>query len=67
MEMEKGSKLIVREKWGNKLQFILACIGNVVGLGNMWRFPYLCAKSGGGKRLQDTFYSQITTTVLLVC
>jgi len=35
--------------WRNKLQFILACLGCSVGLGNMWRFPYHCHKSGGGK------------------
>ena len=37
-----------RDQWGSKLGFILAAIGSAVGLGNIWRFPYLAAKYGGG-------------------
>ncbi|TNN40473.1 Sodium- and chloride-dependent GABA transporter 3 [Liparis tanakae] len=37
-----------REQWRNKREYILAVAGNVVGLGNVWRFPYLCYKNGGG-------------------
>lgn len=38
-----------RGHWAKKAEFLLAVAGNVVGLGNVWRFPYLCYKNGGGK------------------
>lgn len=37
-----------RPAWNNKLEYILAQVGFSVGLGNVWRFPYLCQKNGGG-------------------
>ncbi|XP_052581723.1 sodium- and chloride-dependent transporter XTRP3A isoform X2 [Peromyscus californicus insignis] len=40
-----------RPQWGNPLQFVFACISYAVGLGNVWRFPYLCQMYGGGSFL----------------
>ena len=37
-----------KNSFSSKIGFILAAAGSAVGLGNLWRFPYLAAKYGGG-------------------
>jgi len=37
----------VRETWATRVGFILAAVGSAVGLGNIWRFPFLTGESGG--------------------
>mgnify|MGYP003080925967 CR=1 FL=1 len=53
--MIKGAVMNEHKKHGSsfssKMGFILAAAGSAVGLGNLWRFPYLAAKYGGGSFL----------------
>jgi len=37
-----------REHWGSRVGFIMAAAGSAIGLGSLWKFPYLTGKNGGG-------------------
>ena len=38
-----------RESFSSRLGFLLISAGCAIGLGNVWRFPYICYQNGGGK------------------
>lgn len=55
-----------RDQWGTKVGFILAAVGSAVGLGNIWRFPYLVYSNGGGAFLIPYFFAIFTAGIPLL-
>uniref|UniRef100_A0A3P9NA46 Transporter n=1 Tax=Poecilia reticulata TaxID=8081 RepID=A0A3P9NA46_POERE len=45
---QKSKEVEERGRWGTKAEFILTVMGAIIGPGNIWRFPYLCYRNGGG-------------------
>lgn len=48
VETSSTEKLVARGNWGKPIEFILSCLNYAVGLGNVWRFPSLAFRNGGG-------------------
>ncbi|WAR11375.1 SC6A8-like protein [Mya arenaria] len=66
-ESEEGSRGedYARGVWGRKMEFLLSVIGYSVGVGNLWRFPYLVMQNGGGAFLIPFFFFLILCGVPL--
>ena len=55
-----------RENWSSRSGFILAAVGSAVGLGNIWRFPYVAYENGGGAFLIPYLIALLTAGLPLL-
>lgn len=55
-----------REQWGSRTGFVLAAIGSAVGLGNIWRYPYIAYENGGGAFLIPYLFALLTAGIAIL-
>ncbi len=55
-----------REQWGTRTGFVIAAIGSAIGLGNIWRFPYMAYDNGGGAFLIPYFFAMLTAGIPII-
>jgi NSS family neurotransmitter:Na+ symporter len=55
-----------KEQWGSRVGFILAAVGSAIGLGNIWRFPYMAFDNGGGAFLIPYFVALLTAGIPII-
>ena len=55
-----------REQWGTRAGFLMAAIGSAIGLGNIWRFPYIAYENGGGAFLLPYLIAMLTAGIPLL-
>ncbi|MPZ96557.1 MAG: sodium-dependent transporter [Propionibacteriales bacterium] len=58
-----ASPEVARDQWGTKVGFILAAMGSAIGLGNIWRYPYVVYENGGGAFLIPYFIAIATAAL----
>lgn len=69
--VDDGDENPERRNWTNKTEQMLSMIGYAVGLGNIWRFPYIAYRNGGGNYVDSVFRKSLkmisTMTVMKTC
>ncbi|MCL2609847.1 MAG: sodium-dependent transporter, partial [Treponema sp.] len=55
-----------RQQWGSKAGFLMSAIGSAIGLGNIWRFPYVLYDQGGGAFLIPYLVAMFTAAIPLL-
>jgi len=55
-----------REQWGTRIGFVMAAVGSAIGLGNIWRFPYMAYDNGGGAFFIPYLFALLTAGIPII-